>query len=117
MIQRLQIPQFPNSILDPFYLTSPPSGLYNCIAWAYGDDTKWYWPDSNNNYYWPDDIPRAEIIDSFILLFAKIGYEICDNAETETGFEKVAIYTDITGRPTHAARQLQSGFWTSKLGP
>ena len=27
-----------------------------------------------------------------------------------------ALYTDAQGTPTHAARQLESGDWTSKLG-
>jgi hypothetical protein len=30
--------------------------------------------------------------------------------------EKIAIFADATGSPTHAARQLTSGRWTSKLG-
>jgi hypothetical protein len=29
---------------------------------------------------------------------------------------KVAIYADNFNKPTHAARQLDNGFWTSKLG-
>ncbi len=34
----------------------------------------------------------------------------------EAEFEKVAIYEDAQGKPTHMARQLDSGLWTSKLG-
>jgi hypothetical protein len=37
---------------------------------------------------------------------------MCD---LENGYEKVAIYT-LNGVPTHAARQLPNGNWTSKLG-
>ena len=33
----------------------------------------------------------------------------------EEGFEKVVIYVKGVA-PTHAARQLSSGWWTSKLG-
>jgi hypothetical protein len=36
--------------------------------------------------------------------------------ELEHGVEKVAIYVDCDGVPTHAARQLADGTWTSKLG-
>lgn len=43
------------------------------------------------------------------------GYEICDHGELEEGFEKVAIYA-VENEPKHAARQLPSGKWTSKLG-
>jgi hypothetical protein len=38
------------------------------------------------------------------------------NSELEVGTEKVAIYVDADGIPTHAARQLADGTWTSKLG-
>jgi hypothetical protein len=39
-----------------------------------------------------------------------------EGAEPEPGFEKVALYADAAGIPTHAARQLSGGKWTSKLG-
>lgn len=109
-------PNFPNSFIDPFLKTSERTGSYNCIAWAFGDNTKWYWPDPGNNYFWPDDIPREETIENFILLFKKIGYEICNNPNVEPGYEKIVIYQNALGIPTHAARQLNNGHWTSKLG-
>jgi hypothetical protein len=34
----------------------------------------------------------------------------------EPGFEKVALIVDARGVPTHAARQLPTGRWTSNLG-
>ena len=34
----------------------------------------------------------------------------------EEGFIKVAIFADSSLRPTHVARQLSNGNWTSKLG-
>jgi hypothetical protein len=34
----------------------------------------------------------------------------------EVGFEKIALYATPDGEPTHAARQLLNGKWTSKLG-
>jgi hypothetical protein len=34
----------------------------------------------------------------------------------EVGIEKVALFENASGKPTHAARQLRSGAWTSKLG-
>jgi hypothetical protein len=41
----------------------------------------------------------------------------CDSSEREKGYEKVALYEihPETG-VEHAARQLRSGEWTSKLG-
>lgn len=55
-------------------------------------------------------------MESFLLAFATLGYETCATAELEAGFEKVALYVDETGEPTHAARQVESGAWSSKIG-
>ena len=60
--------------------------------------------------------PRTENLDSFIAEFESLGYEVCDDCTFENGFEKVAIYVGFSGVPTHMARQLASGKWTSKLG-
>jgi hypothetical protein len=44
------------------------------------------------------------------------GYELCDTPHREIGFQKFAIYADEQDVPTHAARQLKSEEWTSKIG-
>ncbi|MBI9039082.1 MAG: hypothetical protein JEY97_13185 [Bacteroidales bacterium] len=108
--------QFPNSKVDPFLVTSPHSPAYNCIAWAFGDNTKWYWPDPSTIYYWPNNVPREINIEAFIKLFEYIGYKVCENGEFEIGYRKIAIFVDPMGVPTHAARQIDNGLWTSKLG-
>ena len=48
--------------------------------------------------------------------FASLGYTVCEGEGLEAGYEKVALFADAGGRPTHAARQLSGGRWTSKLG-
>ena len=48
-------------------------------------------------------------------LFRILGYEECGGYELESGYEKVALYAR-DGEWTHAARQLEGGRWTSKLG-
>jgi hypothetical protein len=110
----ISLSDFPNSITEPFFITSPETNSYNCIAWAFGDDTKWYWPE--NFFYWPSNIRRKLDIQSFIELYQLIGYEICENSNHEIETEKVAIFTSQDGLPTHAARQLPNGNWTSKMG-
>lgn len=46
------------------------------------------------------------------------GYSISENEELETDYEKIAIYINPdTERVIHAAKQIESGKWTSKLGP
>ena len=107
--------EFPNSEKEPFKKTSDISQIYNCIAWAAGDDSKWYEPDPYGMYYWPPEIPRVYSINAYISVFEKIGYIKCDNSDIEIGYEKVAVFS-IKRVPTHAARQLSNGLWTSKLG-
>ena len=93
---------------------SDPTDNYNCISHAYGIDNRRMWPMQAPRYWWPAGVRNDEHVDAFVDLFVKIGYKVCQTAEFEVGFEKVAIYT--TDGPTHAARQLPSGHWTSKLG-
>jgi hypothetical protein len=95
--------------------TSSESDEYNCIAWAYGRDDVWCWPDVEEQYFWP--VSRRKVsVDAFEELFSSIGYSRCKDASKEEGFLKIALYVDDEGRPTHAARQLMTGKWTSKLG-
>ena len=100
-------------------ITSPSSNLYNCVAWASSNDTRWWWPDPANTGYWPPSVPREETIDAFIQAYATLGYAQCIDETLTIGVEKIAIYGVRVGLdiyPTHAARQLADGRWTSKLG-
>ena len=106
---------FPLLLPDNHRVTSPPSRQYNCVAWAAGDSQRWWWPDEQEVGHWPADVPRLETIDAFVLAYRTLGFEVAQNAALEDGFEKVAIYA-LGTRPTHAARQLPSGRWSSKLG-
>ena len=99
-----------------YRITSPASTDYNCIAWAAGTDERWWWPDNQYTAYWPDGVPREETIAAFIQAYSLAGYISCDTCAYESGFEKIVIYTDERGKPTHAARQTPTGRWTSKLG-
>jgi len=46
-----------------------------------------------------------------------LGYVECPDASFEPGFQKIALYAKgLSMKPTHAALQLPSGRWTSKLG-
>lgn len=106
---------FPNlQELTSFKVTSDPTYQYNCIAWAAGDSTQWWWP--SDGHYWPAGIAREETIEAFTQAFVQLGYAKCADGRIEAGLEKVAIYCDPGGTPTHAARQLDDGKWTSKLG-
>ena len=117
-LERYKEAVFPNLNRDEYRVTSAAAPDYNCIAWAAGDDTDWWWPDPDpdSNNYWPDTAPFEETLSSFRVLFGSLGYRECATAELEPGFEKVALFADADGWPTHAARQLPNGNWSSKLG-
>jgi hypothetical protein len=55
-------------------------------------------------------------LEAFIAAFATLGYSPCDDPSEESGFEKVVIFAKGDGSPTHAARQVDAAWWTSKLG-
>ena len=107
---------FPKLVSTGYQVTSPATTDYNCIAWAAGDDAEWWWPDRSGFGYWPPHIERAETLEAFIAAYGTLGYEPCADGELEADHEKVALYVDAHSKPTHAARQLPSGNWTSKLG-
>lgn len=97
-----------------YELTSNWDDGYNCIAHAAEQDLRFWWPEPDS--YWPDDVPRERTIEAFLLVFAKFGYTPCHSSKREFGFQKVALYLSAAGLPSHMARQLPSGEWTSKLG-
>jgi hypothetical protein len=93
--------------------TSEKSERYNCIAWAFEDTRKVWWPSRRT--YWPLNILGLTVSSAFESWFKSDGWEECENADFEPGFKKIALY-GLGGQPTHAARQLPTGLWTSKLG-
>jgi hypothetical protein len=110
---------FPGLRNSGYRISSPPSADYNCIAWALGETTSWWWPDNdpdNDAVYWPPKIVREETLAAFIAAFALRGFEPCASNGHEVGFEKVALFASADGVPTHATRQLPSGVWSSKIG-
>lgn len=107
---------FPHLARSVYAITSPSTPEYNCIAWAVGDVERWWWPVAGSFAYWPPNIPLQESLDAFIKAFGSIGFTPCEDANVEQGYEKIVLYVDENGKPTHAARQLPNGRWTSKLG-
>lgn len=103
-----------------YELTSGPTTAYNCIAWAAGDTSRKWDDDIASQFYWPHE-DRTGTIESLMLAFSSIGYELCGDGALEIGYEKVALYAtfDEHGAPMgwgHAAKQLDDGRWSSKCG-
>jgi hypothetical protein len=100
-----------------YRIVLPETAAYNCIAWAAGDQTRWWHPYVDHAHcYWPL-ADAAHSMANYIAAFETVGYRLCGHEPTpEPGIERVALYRwpDIDGC-THAARQLPSGVWTSKI--
>jgi len=110
MRNSIPVSEFPNITSQNYKQTSPKAYDYNCIAWAYGRNDVWFQP----GLFWPIS-QRDCTVPTYMKLFESIGYVRCDDALFESGFLKIALY--IKGEnTTHAARQLSTGKWTSKLG-
>lgn len=105
---------FPRLNNSNFQINSPNTIDYNCIAWAADNNTHWWWPTPEG--YWPDSIDRSLTVQSFIDAYGTIGYRQCVDGSVESGYEKIVIYVNSLNEPTHAAKQLSSGKWTSKIG-
>lgn len=103
----------PNLTNQNHFITSPQSYDYNCIAWAFGIDNRWIDPTIPD--FWPFQAVSTNPLQAMVLAFEDKGYEQCDSPDSEAGYIKVAIYVGPGGL-RHAALQLESGNWTSKLG-
>ena len=104
---------FPNLTDANHQVTSPATEKYNCIGWALGHDDRWYEPVDPS--YWPDHLARDFSVATLVRVFEHEGFVTCENAELEAGYEKVALFAD-EHEYMHAALQLASGKWTSKMG-
>jgi hypothetical protein len=105
--------KFPG-LAEAYEQTSSADPSYNCIGFAAGDNDVWWEPVLGA--YWPRRIPREYSLAALQAAFATIGYRLCASGDLEVGVEKIAIYANEAGTYEHAARQLEDGFWTSKIG-
>jgi hypothetical protein len=107
--------QLPRLADRGFTITSHATRDYNCVAWSLENDTQNWWPIDIGGYFWPTDATEPSMSD-FEQVYADLGYARCKHTNHEDGTDQVAIYIDPSGIPRHAARRLDNGSWTSKLG-
>jgi len=98
-----------------YEITSPRDGRYNCVAFAVGDTSHFWYDIDIKGYFWPPGIPSADTLDGWIQVFVKHGYVETEDRTLEPDYEKIAIYA-TSETPEHVARQKGSGVWTSKMG-
>ena len=107
---------FPRLARTDYRVTSQSTPRYNCIAHAAGRSDSWWWPEDAPGVSWPTGVAKEVTVNAFVDAYAQDGYEECGSPVLEEGFEKIALYVDFDGAPTHAAHQLPNGRWSSKLG-
>ena len=105
---------FPN-IQASALITSPKTETYNCIAYAAGDMKRWWWPDAMGMQYWPPGVLRLPTLPVFQMAFESIGFQLCADDGFVQDREKIAIF-HLNNQPTHAAKLIGEGLWSSKLG-
>ena len=104
---------FPNLSKENAKITSPKDPDYNCIAHAAGESSEWWWPSDVD--YWPRNVARECTKESFCKAFGTLGFQEHKGLLPDNGYDVVALYA-IHDVPTHMARRLDDGKWTSKLG-
>jgi hypothetical protein len=91
----------------------PATKVYNCIAWTIGVSTRWVWPAKPG---------RPATVRDFDELYGQHGFRRVKglNFDRAAGLDKIVLYVkrkpDGAVEPTHGARQLADGSWSSKLG-
>lgn len=98
-----------------YAVRSRATGRYNCMSFANGDDRHWWQAGLHGGRYrWPPKV--SDTLDGWVEIFTSQGYEPTSSREVEKGFEKVAIYLDLTDMlPGHVAKS-DGRVWKSKLG-
>jgi len=107
---------FPNLAASGYSPKSKKSHVYNCIAYAAGDEARKWAGYREVGYHWPEGAKEGYALDALVSAFEELEYVVCDSDFLEADYEKVALYVDTDGIWTHAAKQCEDGRWTSKLG-
>lgn len=114
MLPPVLLAAFPSLETDDPVVTHPANPAYNCIAWTAGVTDAMWWP-VDPDAHWPPGVPDELTVPAIIAALGTVGYVPCAHGDFEPGYEKAAVYAR-GGSPTHAARQLSDGRWSSKLG-
>jgi hypothetical protein len=109
--------KLPKLLPDNHETKSKATPRYNCVAFANGDERHWWEPGLfGGAYYWPPNIKQSDELESWVEMFTVQGYKPTKNRKVEPGYEKVAIYVDLTDMlPSHVAVS-DGRVWKSKLG-
>jgi len=97
-------------------ITSPMDEKYNCIAWAFGDTERKWWPNFTGHYWPSPKVTNHDLRDlqNYLLSQNWISETSSTTTKNEAN-EKLAIYA-IGEQLKHVARHVGQNRWTSKLG-
>src|SRR5258705_5575171 len=93
----------PGLQLTAWQIKSPEDIHYNCIAFAVGDTHNWWEPSGAPIHYWPPGVRVEYSVDSYVRAYEIHGYSRCDNYDLEAAYEKIVLFVDADGIPSHAA--------------
>jgi hypothetical protein len=96
---------------------SQATARYNCLAFACGDDRRWWEPRPGGRFYWPPDAQRDTSLAAVTRIFTADGYSETEDRNIESGYLKAAIYVELEDLDTYSHVALSDGLvWKSKLG-
>lgn len=119
--ESISIKMYENLRLNDNYhiIDSKDTDTYNCIAWSLGYTDKTIWPVKDDiRWIWPNDIPYNTSRESFLELYRREGFIICDNPyHLNQFYDVVALYMKKyinVFHITHAAKLISNnGYWSS----
>lgn len=107
---------FPRLRRGLYRRTSRHDTNYNCFAWAVGETHRRWDPTRarTKRNHWPTESTSTQLVDA-VQAFESIGFHPVDEPTGTAKRQTITLYT-AEGHITHAARLLENGAWTSKLG-
>lgn len=96
---------------------SKATARYNCLAFACGDERKWWEPRPGGRFHWPPSVRPNTSLATVAGIFIADGYRETNDRDAESGYLKVAIYVELDDIDTYSHVALSDGItWKSKLG-
>lgn len=109
--------RFPKLGAGNYKRASLATARYNCLAFACGDERKWWEPQPGGRFYWPPNAQRDTSLTTVTRIFTADGYAETNDRNIEAGYLKAAIYVDMQDFDTYSHVAMSDGVvWKSKLG-
>jgi hypothetical protein len=67
---------WPGLAQTAYRITSNHTGEYNCLAWAIAETDRWWSPLPEDDYYWPEGVPREVSISAFVQAYETLGFMV-----------------------------------------